>query len=302
MSWTDDFSHDYFADSTYNLIDGVEGTDFSIASSMLDFLSGGGTVTWDDARAVAATGWVEVTFQDATELVSPDTTGGNFALGLVDPASGTQVIAQLDTFGGYFFFGPSGEFIDSGGIVYPDSGPVVVRCAISATDVVLSVTGNADSSASISGSDADAMAAASPSPWTSVALGRASDVHATEWAYDVTPLATDTIVLVVDPNEIVADGTSISTATATITDGGGAPMPGETVTFTATGAGTFGTVTDHGDGTYSSRYTSDTTPGAVTVTAADASLSLSTTALITQLATAVGSIGAGAPQTGIVFF
>ena len=47
VSWTDTFSHDYFADHTYTLLAGVEGTDFNLSGGQ--FVATG-TSTWVDPR------------------------------------------------------------------------------------------------------------------------------------------------------------------------------------------------------------------------------------------------------------
>ena len=70
------------------------------------------------------------------------------------------------------------------------------------------------------------------------------------------------------PDSIAADGNSTSTATATVADGFGNPVPGEAVVFSSTDPGqALGTVSDGGDGTYTVEVTSSTTVGAATITA-----------------------------------
>lgn len=81
------------------------------------------------------------------------------------------------------------------------------------------------------------------------------------------------LTLALADGELVANGTSATTATVEISDGSGAPVVGEQVALTASGAQTFGPVTDHGDGTYSARVTASTTAGGFTVTAAVGALS-----------------------------
>jgi subtilisin family serine protease len=101
----------------------------------------------------------------------------------------------------------------------------------------------------------------------------------------------------VNPASIAADGSSTATVQASVTDAHGNPMSGETVSFTASDPGiTFGSVTDHQDGTYTATVTSSTTAGQVTLTAHDRSMSGTTT--LTQTATTLTqtSTSASAPS------
>lgn len=75
------------------------------------------------------------------------------------------------------------------------------------------------------------------------------------------------------PSSIVADGSSMSTATATVEDPHGNPVTGHTIQFTSTGGQAIGTVTPHPDGTYTATITSTTSVGSSTVTATDTSVS-----------------------------
>src|SRR5690242_1726328 len=59
------------------------------------------------------------------------------------------------------------------------------------------------------------------------------------------------VTVQLSPSLIAADGTSTTTATATVTDAQNQPVAGETITFTPSdNAVQVGSVTDHGDGTY----------------------------------------------------
>src|SRR5207253_7190934 len=58
-----------------------------------------------------------------------------------------------------------------------------------------------------------------------------------------------------------------STATATVKDSNGLPVPGQTVAFGTSGDVTFGAVIDHGDGTYTSTITSSLTADIETISA-----------------------------------
>ncbi|MGI8506931.1 MAG: invasin domain 3-containing protein [Solirubrobacteraceae bacterium] len=89
------------------------------------------------------------------------------------------------------------------------------------------------------------------------------------------------------PASIVADGSSTSMATATVTGLLGQPAAGETVAFSSSDTHeTVGAVTDHGDGTYTATITSSLTPGLATITANDTSVTpnLSGSATLTQTA------------------
>jgi hypothetical protein len=80
-----------------------------------------------------------------------------------------------------------------------------------------------------------------------------------------TGAATD-VAVAFSPQSIVADGTSTTTVTATVTDARGRPVSGDTVSF---GPDASGPVTDNGDGTYSATVTSTVVAGPRTITAAD---------------------------------
>jgi Bacterial Ig-like domain (group 3)/Invasin, domain 3 len=74
----------------------------------------------------------------------------------------------------------------------------------------------------------------------------------------------------VSPGAIVADGTSIATATATVTDAQGHRVATDTVSFSSSDPGQFfGPVSNPGDGTYSAQIRSSTRVGTATITATD---------------------------------
>ncbi len=85
----------------------------------------------------------------------------------------------------------------------------------------------------------------------------------------ITPAAASlsTSTIIANPASITADGIATSTITVRLKDqyGNDLVASGGAVTLAAT-AGTLDPVTDNGDGTYTATYTSDTTPGAVTIT------------------------------------
>jgi Invasin, domain 3/Galactose oxidase, central domain len=79
----------------------------------------------------------------------------------------------------------------------------------------------------------------------------------------------NTITATADHTALPADGTSSSTITIRVADGHGAPLAGQTLSLSLSGTGTIGTVTDHGDGSYTAAYTTSTTSGPATVTIVD---------------------------------
>jgi hypothetical protein len=92
------------------------------------------------------------------------------------------------------------------------------------------------------------------------------------------------MALTLAPNTTLADGASTATATASIADANGNPIPGHAVAFSSTDAGQrIGAVTDHGDGTYTVPLTASTTAGIATITATDSSVDPALTATATLL-------------------
>ncbi len=94
------------------------------------------------------------------------------------------------------------------------------------------------------------------------------------------------ITLTLSPTLISADGSSQTTATATVTDASGMPIAGEVVAISSSDFRQSVSpvpATDNGDGTYTSTITSSTTPSASTITAADVSTPLApASAALTQ--------------------
>ncbi len=95
------------------------------------------------------------------------------------------------------------------------------------------------------------------------------------------PGAATNIALSLDPTSIVANGSSTSQATATVTDVNGNRVPGQTVSIVSDGHQSIGAVTDKGNGTYEATITSTTQTGTAKITATDGSLS--TDATLTQI-------------------
>ena len=87
------------------------------------------------------------------------------------------------------------------------------------------------------------------------------------------------------PQSVIADGSSYTTATATVADAHGNPVPTDTVVFSSSDRGErVLQVADNGNGTYSALIRSSGTPGPVTLTATDTSANLSVQSQLTQTA------------------
>ncbi len=99
--------------------------------------------------------------------------------------------------------------------------------------------------------------------------------------------ATTVSSVVLAPAFVSANGPSTTTAIATVHDANGNGVPGETVTFSPTPTGP---VIDNGDGTYTATIPSSTTPGPVTVTATDGTLSNQATLVQYGTATQLSSL------------
>jgi hypothetical protein len=109
------------------------------------------------------------------------------------------------------------------------------------------------------------------------------------------------IVVQLSPPSIVADGSSTSTATATVTDAFNNPVPGATIGFSASDAGIgFGPVAATGDGSYTTTLTSSTTPGITTIVATDSATAvkgIATLTLATSPSVVTLSVVPAAPLT-----
>jgi hypothetical protein len=107
----------------------------------------------------------------------------------------------------------------------------------------------------------------------------------TAWLADKPEVFATQADLTLLPGSLVADGASTTTATVTLADPGGDPVPGDHVALSSTDPGVeIGAVTDHGDGTYTAPITSSTLAGAPTITATDtwADPDVSAAAVLTQ--------------------
>ena len=99
------------------------------------------------------------------------------------------------------------------------------------------------------------------------------------------------------PASIVANGTSISTATATVKDAAGHGVGGDHVGFSSSdSAEKISAVTDNKNGTYTATITSSNTAHQVTITATDSSVSRSVSGRATLTQTAVAPSNLQAPS------
>ena len=100
-----------------------------------------------------------------------------------------------------------------------------------------------------------------------------------------TALAASKVDLKLLPESMPADGTSTTTATATVADVNGNPVKGDRVSFASSDPGQrIGATKNNGDGTYAATITSSTNAGGATITATDTSVNpaVSATATLTQ--------------------
>jgi len=103
------------------------------------------------------------------------------------------------------------------------------------------------------------------------------------------------------PSSIVANRSSTSTATATVTDAAGHALAGEHVSFSSSDSGErLGGVTDHQNGTYTVTVTSSTTAASATITATDTSVSPSVSGrgVLTQTAKPGPALDRTGPTVG----
>ena len=111
------------------------------------------------------------------------------------------------------------------------------------------------------------------------------------------PAATVTVAL--SPTSIIANGTTTTTATATVKDAAGHLLPSESVSWTSSDTGDkFNGQTNAGNGTYTATITSSTTVGTPTITATDGSAS--GTATLTQTAGPAATVTVALSPTSII--
>lgn len=75
-SWSDDFTHDYFADTTYSVLAGTEGTDFTVAPHALQV--SGSALLWNDQRTVAVAPFEMTLVVSGANAALPSTLGFGF--------------------------------------------------------------------------------------------------------------------------------------------------------------------------------------------------------------------------------
>jgi hypothetical protein len=124
-------------------------------------------------------------------------------------------------------------------------------------------------------------------PWSSSQAAVSSQQLTFEPEQGPCPGPATNIDVLLSPTSILANGTSTSIATASVTDADDTPVVGDHLSFSSTDPGEqVGNVTDNGDGTYTVQITSSTAVGAQTITAADTSVEPEVfgAATLTQLA------------------
>ena len=124
-----------------------------------------------------------------------------------------------------------------------------------------------------------------------IALGIMGLIYPVAPVYAAADPATATVS--VGTASITADGSSTSLITLDTLDN---TAIGETVVFSATGAGTIGVTADVGDGTYTATYTSSTTAGTVTITATIGGVAVTDDENITETA-----VSTPAPTQTVVY-
>ncbi|ACQ81027.1 Ig domain protein group 1 domain protein [Beutenbergia cavernae DSM 12333] len=149
---------------------------------------------------------------------------------------------------------------DGNGNPVTDAGDVVTLTTT--LGVLGGVTNNGDGTYTATLTSATTVGTAT----VSFAIGGAGASATAEVDFVPGPADPGTSKIVASPTQIVADGVSTSAVTVTLLDANGNPVGagGSTVTM-ATSAGTLGTVTDNGDGTYTATLTSATSVGTATV-------------------------------------
>lgn len=171
------------------------------------------------------------------------------------------------------------------------AGVVGDTVAFSSTDAAEKVgttadNGNGTYTATIISSTTVGPATISATDSTSMPSG--SDLSASATLTQTAGLATS-VVVALSPTSIVANGTSTTTASATVEDAEGHLLPTETVAFSSSDTGDkVSTTTTAGSGVYTATITSSTSVGVPTITAVDGTVS--GTAPLTQTAGPAASV------------
>jgi hypothetical protein len=142
------------------------------------------------------------------------------------------------------------------------------------------------------------------SPWNAVLSDQLSrSTQTLDAGMNGGPCPTPASVLQVSlqPSAVLADGHSVTTATATVREENGDPVFEDQIVFSSSDpAQHVGPVVNHEDGTYSARIVSSTTPGNSTITATDASVSPGLSGSATLHQDAVPAPPRATPVTTIV--
>jgi hypothetical protein len=129
---------------------------------------------------------------------------------------------------------------------------------------------------------------------SSTAVGAPTIVATSQWAGQMasgsatltqTPGPAKNMTLSLEPQSIIADGRSYTTATAIVADAHGNPVPTDRVTFSSSDPREEITATaSNGNGIYSALIKSSTTPGQVAIQATDAAANLTARSVLSQVA------------------
>ena len=129
---------------------------------------------------------------------------------------------------------------------------------------------------------------------SSTAVGAPTIVATSQWAGQTasgratltqTPGPAKNMTLSLEPQSIIADGRSYTTATAIVADAHGNPVPTDRVIFSSSDPREEITATaSNGNGIYSALIKSSTTPGQVAIQATDADANLTARSVLSQVA------------------
>ncbi|MDQ6606665.1 MAG: Ig-like domain repeat protein, partial [Actinomycetota bacterium] len=151
-------------------------------------------------------------------------------------------------------------------VLGPLSGETVVFTDPSGNSVQGVDQGNGTYTATLTSSTTAGIVTITATDTTAGSFGASGSAPLTQ-----TPGPAANVTVGLAPTSIPADGSSATTATATVTDVNGNRVPGDTVVFLTSfgGQGSPQPAHDNGDGTYTATITSSTTPGPVQVVAVD---------------------------------
>ncbi|MGO9821610.1 MAG: invasin domain 3-containing protein [Solirubrobacteraceae bacterium] len=280
------------------------------------------TATVDDSNGGVAGDTVKFTSRDGGETISGTTDNNNGTYTATIRSSttvGTATITATDSTSM-----PSGAPLTATASLTQTAGPAAtVTVALSPNSIVANGTATTTATATVEDAQGHVLSGENVS-WSSSDAGNkfsaqnASTTTITSSTTVGTPTitATDgsasgnatltqtagpaaTVTVALNPTSIIANGTTTTTATATVKDAQGHLLPTETVTFTSSDTGDkFSATTNAGSGTYTATITSSTTVGTPTITATDGTVS--GTATLTQTAGSAATVQVAASPAVIL--